>query len=327
MSNATKMQYASWITKNRWKPLLDWFNQNDSKKEYWTTLFGEAQKYEFQQKWPAYMDFFQKHMDHKSGKDVPLMAYSGAQQSAWQLLEAAIPAFFIPAARLLSPEQRRDFASTVSAWLEPWLPKKGETQSIAAPFWVATSFSLLVRLDALDEWKAMESLADMQHTAMFTRFIRGEDSRWFNALQQLHISQGGTEREWRVALLSGDCVEYLQTELTDLPVARTLLDYAEKEQSNRNMSDDAVLTFIYKRHPHFRVWCEQAQSEDAQTCRAAVGLLEVHGPQCDAAQTIAMGKSLGLPLKEWAPLLDERLVPATEFVVDNRVFDSTVFSG
>lgn len=320
-----KLQMASWIIKDRWKPLLDWFNQNDTKQEQWALLLGQARMYDFQTKWPHYLDFFQKHLDHKTHKGMPLVMHSGARDNAWKLLDVAMPVFFAQAAALLTPTQRKEFCTKAMEWFAPWLPQAGEPQSIHMRDSLNTVFRTLVNFDGKAEWKTVEHLVRKEYVGRLVQYTLDKDIEWANALRQLHLSHGYSQASWGLALLKGDCVEHLLAETTPLPVSKALLDCAVEEQRSRSNKSEEAIAMIFRRYPHLRVWTEKSPSDDAQTCRAIVGLPDGAAP-CVAAQAVRMGHSLGLPLSEFSTLLEPAAVPLG-MDVDVNVFDDTSLLG
>lgn len=316
----TKSQMAAWVIKDRWAPLLSWFNQNDTKQEHWTLLFGQARMYDFQDKWPHYLEFFQKHFDHKTHTNAPFVTQSVASDNAWKLMDIAMPAFFVQAAPLLTSEQRVEFRATAMQWMTPWLPAVGAPMSIHQRMAVSTLFRTLMSFDAFDEWKSLEKSVPKDHIGRIVQYTQGKDRRWSDSIRQLHLGQGNSEKSWGVVLLKSDCVEHLLAEKTPLPVANAFLDCALEEQQNRNNKSEEAIAMAFRRYPHFRVWAQQGQGDDAQTCRAIVGIPE-EGPLCSAALSIQMAQGLGLPLSEFSALLLQKTALQDDMDVDTGVFD------
>jgi hypothetical protein len=320
----TNAQFSAWIKKNRWEPLLNWFNQNETDVDSWTTLLAQAQRYDIEQKWPQYLDFFQKHMDAKVGNKQFLSSWkasSGNQEKAFKLFEVAIPVFFLKAAPLLSVEQQRDFRKTVMTWFEPWLKRPRESQSITQRNFISTVFRTLSSFDAFDEWRGLESFVDKHDMYKLVLHTIGKDIRWANALRDLHLSHGHDEGSWRLLLLKGDCIEHLLAETTAFPVAKTLFIFGAAEQEKNNKKAEEVLRPVFMRYPHFRMWATGASGRDAQTCRAALGLPEIDSCVCSEASAVSIGKSLGLSLVEIAELLYAQPLERLP-LFDNNLFDA-----
>ena len=315
----TKQQFASWISKNRWAPLLTWFNQNDSKQEYWSMLFSQAQMYGLQEKWPHYMSFFKLHFDHKTHKDMPLAMHAGMAEQAWTLLNVAMPLFFVPALPLLSRQQSEELKGNIMEWFLPWLPTFNGHQSTLHRQSLVTVFRTLVNMDALPEWKALESLIQKEDLSGLIQYTRGRNISWKNTLREMHLAQGATVVDWHKALFKSDCVEHLLTESTALPVSKAFLSCVLEHQTKGLKADDAMST-IFKRHPHFRIWLENATGDDAQTGRAILGIIEFETTIGIPAQKVQIGKSLGLSIKDVSTLLDESTCMA-DMGVDGVVFE------
>lgn len=315
-----KQQMASWITKNRWAPLLTWFNQNDTTLENWKNLLGQANLYDVQAKWPHYIEFFQQHLDNKTHKNMPLVQYSGAQESAWKLLNVAMPLFFGPLFPSLAVEQQMELRAKAMEWFAPWLPKINESQSIHNRDAMVTVFRTLIAMDARSEWSSVEHLVHKDYVPRLVQHTLGKDIAWADGLRDLHLGHGHSIESWRVALLRVDCVEHLLAEKIAMPVAKAFLDYAIQEQRSRNSKTEDALAMVFRRHPHLRVWTERSGGSDAQVCRAMLDIAEP-SPGTEA-KTIQIAKSLGLPMAEWASFLETSTVVAT-IDVDGAVFDDS----
>lgn len=315
----TAMQFSSWITKDRWDPLLNWFNQNDSDDASWTTFFDEAQKYDIQEKWPRYIDFFEKHLENKSCKTVSFVSHSDAQRRSWKVFAAAFPTFFVKAAPLLSPAQRKELKGKAMEWMTPWLYEKEHLESFDANKCFFTAFGILISLDAMEEWNSIKHLMHSAYISNMLKHTAGKDLQWVHGLRELHVADGKSLSSWRVTLLKTDCVEHLSAEGTAFPVTHALLDYAG--QHDQTLTLDVAVWSVFKRLPYFRVWVEQASGEDAQACRAVLGIPEFDIDKSSVAKTIDIGKNLGLGLKDVTCLLDAATVKLDDMVVDAHVFE------
>lgn len=315
-------QFSAWITRDRWTPLLNWFNQNDPDDSSWKILFDEAQKYDIQEKWPRYIDFFEKHLENKSCKTLSFVSHSDAQRRSWKVFAAAFPTFFAKAAPLLSPAQRKELKGKAMEWMTPWLYEKEHLESFDANKCFFTAFGILISLDAMEEWNSIKHL---MHSACISNILKhaaGKDLQWVHGLRELHVADGKSLSSWRVTLLKTDCVEHLSAEGTAFPVTHAFLDYTGQTQQALKLEEAAWA--VYKRLPYFRVWVEQASGEDAQACRALLGIPEIDIEQSNMVKTITIGKNLGLELKDLMCLLDATTVELDAMVVDTNVFEESV---
>lgn len=317
-----KLQFKSWIVKNRWEPLLAWFNQNDTNPDHWKLLLEQACLYDLQKKWPAYLDFFEKHLNYKTTRG-PLETQEGMQERAWKLLNVAMPEFFLQVGEQLSCNQKNWLKTQTLKWFTPWLPKIDDANPVNErnAKIMGTVFRTLVNLDARDEWKIVEHLVNEYYIPRMIRCTLGKDIAWSNELKALHLNQGNTLDSWRIALFKNDCIEHLLAEKSDLPVVTAFLACVLQEPFTKTHRADDVLAMLFKRHPHFRVWSQHASGDDAQICRALLDLPEINAPVCNKAQTIGIGKSLGLPLVELVALL-QKPNPVIDMPVSMEVFEN-----
>lgn len=324
MSKETQitMQFASWITKNRWAALLKWFDQNDSENVSWNTLFDKAKMHDIQKKWPHYIAFFEKHLETKSCKNATLISHSEAQKRSWTLFNIAFPTFFAKAAPLLTPAQHTELRGKLMEWMNPWFSENETVDLSNAKNCFNTAFNILTRLDALDEWNSIKHLMPSAYISSILKHTIGKDLQWVQGLKELHVASGKDLDSWRVMLLKTDCVEHLSAEETALPVTHAFLDYAVQTPQALKLEDSVWA--VIKRLPYFRVWVEQASGEDAQACRALLGIIEIDIEQSNVAKTICIGKNVGLELKDLTYLLDASTAKPDDIAVDPDVFEESV---
>ena len=320
----TVMQFASWIAKDRWDPLLKWFNQNDSDGAFWKTLFDQAQAHDIQTKWSRYIDFFEKHLEHKSCKNVSFIDRSDAQRRSWKVLNVAFTNFFAKAAPLLAPVQRAELRGKVMQWMTPWLYEKERVPSSDAKNCFVTAFSILTSLDALDEWDSIKHLMHCSYISSMLKHTVQKESQWVLGLRELYVADGKSLSSWRVMLFKADCIEHLSVEGTAFPVVHALLDYSEQDDKTQRV-DIAVLA-AFRRFPYFCVWVERAFGEDAQACRAVLGLPEIDMPRSSMATMLDIGRNLGLSVNDLSCLLDTVTVKLDDMLVDVRVFEESVLN-
>lgn len=313
-NSTTAQQFSSWISKERWAPLLTWFNQNDSKQEHWELLFAKAKLYDLQKKWPQYLAFFQQHLDHKNHTGIP------DTNKSLKLLSIAMPLFFVPAIPFLSLQQRQDLKEKTMEWFCPCLPAFNGSQDVLHRHALSTVFRILTNLDALSEWKTIQGLVYKKDIPGLIQHTKGQNISWVHALRDLHFSYAGNVGDWRVSLFEADCIEHILADKNYLGVAKTFLAKVDAEPKTMTTKLDDQLNQVFKRYPHFRIWTEQGTGNDAQTCRAILGVSEIEPSLCSSAKAIQIGKSLGLSLTELAGLLEPPVVAAIEMNVDGEVF-------
>lgn len=304
MSRKTQIQsqFYSWMTKGRWKALLDWFNANEPTLENWTILFEQANRAGVEKHWGNLVDFFHEHLKNRTFKGHQLVNQANAQERFWKTLDAALPSFFVKALPLLSTESKEMFRQRLVTDYTPWLPKKDVYTLRSQRNWMGPIFSTLVALDAFEDWTRLAPLAQDSHALELLRHTRGQSTRWVEHLHEMHRTSRGTEAAWRQGLFRAECIEHLLREPCSLPVTRTLLELAIADGLAAPGQDPCRK--FYLRSPYFRVWADMATGPDAQSTRALLVLPEFETPLSAQGQSVGIGKSLGLSLAEILPLLD-----------------------
>lgn len=318
--NQIQQQFASWIRRGRWEPLLYWFNQNESKGEDWRTLAGQALALDFPTQWPHYVDFFQKHMDYKLGAYVGITVHD-AQTKAWNVVSIALKSFFNTAVTSLDGPQKAAFGAAMFPLLLKWKPTSFPGTGLPVHLnFIGPYLELAMNLGATQEWDNIRPLLHRDDTTNLIGSTRGQDRLWADRLAQVYFEYGGEQSLWRRTLLTSDCVEHLQGG-GDFPVANALLEHGLFEGTRRTMGPTEYFSWMHRRYPYLRVWCEHSRSDDAQVCRALFELPEMVSPRHHFAQSISIGKSLGLGLAALVPLLNDSLPTAVDMLGDGTLFE------
>lgn len=314
----TQQQFASWIRRGRWDALLYWFNQNNTRDEDWQTLQRQALALDYPEKWKHYVEFFQLHMNYKTQPDL-IPIGSNPSMQAVPLLSVAMKAFFNTAVSTLDPVQRTAFGEVffplMLQWKPTWVPGSKTHLRFVEPY-----LSLAVAVGAFHEWDNIRPLLGKNDPAALIRCVRGENPMWANRLETVHLENGGTTREWHRILLDNDCVAHFPTDGT-FPVARAVIDYGMTEAPLRKIAPDVFFMWMQRRYPYLRVWCEHARTEDAQACRALFDLPEIDQPRHHVAQSIGIGKNLGLPMEAFVDMLNPSFVQTLDVLGDGTLFE------
>ena len=320
MSRETQMrsQFYSWITKGRWKALLDWFNANEPTVQNWTILFEQANRAGVEKHWDNVVEFFNNHLEAQTFKSQPLVYHANAQERFWKTLDAALPGFFVKAIPLLGQEKKSVFRQHLVKAYTPWLPTQDTYMLRGHRNWASPLFSTLILLDAFEEWQRIVPLARDINVLDLLRHVRGQPAQWAEHLHSMHQARQGTTVEWRQGLLRADCIEHLLREPCSLPVTRTLLEMAIADRAGISQQDPCKRLYI--RYPYLRIWSDTATGDDAQSCRALLELPEFETPLSALGQSVAIGRHLGLPLMEILPLLDGPPVATLDTPIDSHVF-------
>lgn len=111
----------------------------------------------------------------------------------------------------------------IATQFSSWLYEKEHIESFDAKNCVVTAFSILISLDALDEWDSIKHLIHSTHIPSTLKHTAGKDLQWVQGLRKLHVTDGKSLSFWRVTLLKNDCVEHLLAEGTAFPVTHAFL--------------------------------------------------------------------------------------------------------
>ena len=320
MSRETQMrsQFYSWMTKGRWKALLDWFNANEPTVQNWTILFDQVNRAGVDKHWGSLVGFFDDHLNDRTYKGKQLVNHADAQERFWKTLDSALPGFFVKAIPMLSIENKEVFQQLLVKAYTPWLPKENVYLLRWDRNWTGPIFSTLVALDAFDDWTELASSAKQINPLGLLRHVRGQSARWADHLHGMHLSGDGTATAWRQGLLRAECIDHLLREPCSMPVTRALLEFAIADKSTMPGQDPCRK--LYLRSPYLRVWADMATGEDAQNSRALLELPECEASLSTMGRTVGIGKSLGLPLPEILALLDGQPALASDQAIDSRVF-------